>query len=258
MDTEMFSKLASKMGITSAKILRQAEEYMRLSQVRCTGLANTTATSKAVICLELAANCMKFPLDKEYANKLSGLSKKAYQSNLRSMECMLGLQANLGLRDLAVQYGCLDAAKVANQILHRYEESLPAAQQQDLDLTKPLFTTAALFTACRCMKIKVEKKLAAASGAKKGIFDRLCSQLQSLGQQICSDVTHMKEPVKKAQKRQKTLLETLEQEEEQDDEHPTSLKNLKEADSEECVKQDYEAWKKKILENALKAKKMDS
>lgn len=42
----------------------QAEEYMRLSQVKCTGLGNSTATSKAVICLELAATALKFPLDK--------------------------------------------------------------------------------------------------------------------------------------------------------------------------------------------------
>lgn len=125
---------------------------MRLSQVKCTGLGNSTATSKAVICLELAATALKFPLDKvgpcfvnlrsqslytdlemiyslydivsvfdlkEYAIKLSGLNKKLYQSNLRSMECMLGLNTNLGLRDLAVQYGCMDAVKVAGQILQR-------------------------------------------------------------------------------------------------------------------------------------------
>lgn len=32
---------------------------------------------------------------------------------------MLGLQSNLGLRDLAVQYGCLGAVKVASQMLQR-------------------------------------------------------------------------------------------------------------------------------------------
>ncbi|MCJ8747212.1 hypothetical protein PDJAM_G00150750 [Pangasius djambal] len=64
MDGESFRKLASKLGITSPKVLSQAEEYMRLSQVKCTGLGGSTASSKAVICLELAATAMKCPIDK--------------------------------------------------------------------------------------------------------------------------------------------------------------------------------------------------
>lgn len=251
----MFTRLASKMAVTSSKILCQAEEYMRLSQVKCTGLGNSTATSKAVICLELAATALKFPLDKEYAIKLSGLNKKLYQSNLRSMECMLGLNTNLGLRDLAVQYGCIEAVKVAGLILQRYEESLPAAQQEDLDLAKPLFTTAALFTACKCMKIKVDRKLAASSGVKKSIFDRLCSQLHTIGQQVCSETSCLKQPVKKGQKRQKSLAESFGQKEEAEEILPTSPKQRNEEESEENVKEDYEEWKRKILENAQKLKK---
>ncbi|KAJ8340133.1 hypothetical protein SKAU_G00347660 [Synaphobranchus kaupii] len=251
MEKGMFSKLASKMGITSTKILNQAEEYVRLCQVKCTGLRNLTVTSKAVICLDLAATVMRFPLDKEYVVKLSGLNKKAYQSNLKSMECMLGLESNLGLRDLAVQYGCTMAVKAAATMLRRYEESLPEAQKQDVDLSKPLFTTAALFTACKCMKIKVDRKMAASTGAKRGIFDRLCTQLQKLGQDVCSEGTPIK-PSKTPQKRPKALQEDFEQEE-QEDEPSVSPKQPK-CDPEACVKVDYEEWKRRILENALKAK----
>ncbi|XP_010896058.2 origin recognition complex subunit 6 [Esox lucius] len=254
MEKEMFTKLASKMGISSTRIIRQAEEYVRLSQVKCTGLRNTTGTSKAVICLELAATSMKSPLDKEYAIKLSGLNKKQYQSTLKAMECMLGLESHMGLRDIAVQYGCIDAVKVASQILERYEASLPAAQRKDIDLSKPLFTTAALNAACKCLKIKVDMKLAASSGAKKGIFDRLSTQLQKLGQDIFKEATPVRNPVQKAQKRQKTLIESIEQKEEEDLE--TSPKQQK-RDSEESNTEDYEEWKRKILENALKAKAVD-
>ncbi|XP_017314688.1 origin recognition complex subunit 6 isoform X1 [Ictalurus punctatus] len=257
MDGELFRKLASKMGITSPRVLSQAEEYMRLSQVKCTALGGSTASSKAVICLELAATAMKCPIDKEYVVKLSGLNKKAYQSSLKAMECMLGLQSGLGLRDLAVQYGCMEAIKPASQILQRYQASLPAAQQQDLDLSKPLFTTAALFTACKCLKIRVDKKLASSSGTKKTVFDRLCVQLLKFGQEICSDASSVKRQIKSTQKRQKILTETL-QEAEQDG-LPTSPKQqrepaLREDECEEETKQNYEEWKRKILENALKAK----
>ncbi|KAL7833388.1 hypothetical protein AOLI_G00283480 [Acnodon oligacanthus] len=265
MDRELFGRLAAKLGLTSVRALSQAEEYLRLSQLRCTGLGGATATSGAVICLELAATSMKLPLDKDFAVKLSGLNKKVYQSSLKSVECMLGLQSSAGLRELAVQYGCLDAVKVASQILERYEASLPAAQQQNLDPAKPLFTTAALFTACKCMKIRADKKLASSSGAKKGVFDRLCSQLQKFGQEICSESSSVKGSVRTAQKRQKTLTEML-QEEEDDDGLPTSPKQQRqrrpredeEDEAEEDAKQNYEEWKRKILENALRAKAADS
>jgi hypothetical protein len=43
---------------------RKAEEYGRLSQVKCMALNKVTPTSEAVICLDLAASYMKMPLDK--------------------------------------------------------------------------------------------------------------------------------------------------------------------------------------------------
>lgn len=44
---------------------RKAEEFLRLSEVRCPGLlAQTTATGSAVMCLELAARAAGRPLDK--------------------------------------------------------------------------------------------------------------------------------------------------------------------------------------------------
>lgn len=54
--------------------LSQAEEYMRLSQVKCTGLGGSTASSQAVICLELAATTVKFPIDKVCVYEKSDIS----------------------------------------------------------------------------------------------------------------------------------------------------------------------------------------
>ncbi|CAL8243803.1 unnamed protein product [Lota lota] len=227
MEMDIFAKLAGKMGIGSAKLIRKAEEYGRLSQVKCMALNKVTPTSEAVICLDLAASYMKMPLDKEYAIRLSGITKKLYLSNLKAMECLLGLERHLSLSELGVQYGCMEAIGVATQILERYKKSLPSAQQQDLDLSKPLFTTTALYSACRCLKIKVDQKLAASSGAKKAVFGRLSVQFQSFGQAICKDCL------------------------------PSSVKQQKEEDeAEEGMKeigQNYEEWKRKILENALKS-----
>ncbi|XP_048672697.1 origin recognition complex subunit 6 isoform X3 [Caretta caretta] len=229
---------------------RKAEEYLRLSQVKCTGLlAQMTATSNAVMCLDLAAGYMQHPVDKSYLVKLSGLNKRTYQSCLKSFECLLGLNSNLGIRDLAVQFCCMEAVNTASKILQRYESSLSEMQQMDLDLSKPLFTTAALFTACRCLKLKVDKKkMVDTSGVKKAIFDRLCSQLETIGQQISRDCASL---TPQPTQSQKTLLECIEKEEEHEDEVETPRKRQK---SETEAKQDYEEWKQRILENATKAK----
>ncbi|XP_014797739.1 PREDICTED: origin recognition complex subunit 6 isoform X2 [Calidris pugnax] len=179
-------RLAARLGLAEPAVVRKAEEYLRLCQVKCTGLmAQMTATSSAVMCLDLAAAFMKLPVDKSYFVKLSGLNKTTYQSSMKSLECLLEVNPRLGMRDLAVQFCCTEAVGTASKILQRYESSLSEAQQKDLDFSKPLFITAALFTACRCLKLKVEKnKMLATSGVKKAIFDRLCNQLEKISQQL--------------------------------------------------------------------------
>ncbi|NXH38803.1 ORC6 protein, partial [Dicaeum eximium] len=232
---------------------RKAEEYLRLSQVKCTGLmAQMTATSSAVMCLDLAASFMKQPVDKSYCVKLSGLNKTTYQSSMKSLECLLEVNQRLGMRDLAVQFCCSEAVSMASEILQRYECSLSEAQRVDLDFSKPLFLTAALCTACRCLKLKVDKtKMLATSGVKKAIFDRLCSQMEKISQQLNSKFLALSLPssmlLMVASHGLSCFLTGSEEDEEMPCKRPKTETN-----------QDYEEWKKKILENAAKARETRS
>ncbi|XP_030653462.1 origin recognition complex subunit 6 isoform X2 [Nomascus leucogenys] len=223
MGSELIGRLAPRLGLAEPDMLRKAEEYLRLSRVKCVGLsARTTETSSAVMCLDLAASWMKCPLDRAYLIKLSGLNKETYQSCLKSFECLLGLNSNIGIRDLAVQFSCTEAVNMASKMLKSYESSLPQTQQVDLDLSRPLFTSAALLSACKILKLKVDKnKMVATSGVKKAIFDRLCKQLEKIGQQV-DKMEKVEEMPHKPQK-------------------------------DEDLTQDYEEWKRKILENAASA-----
>ncbi|KAM9607224.1 origin recognition complex subunit 6 [Trichechus inunguis] len=248
MESGLIQRFARRLGITEPDVLRKAEEYLRLSQVKCVGLsAHTTETSNAVMCLDLAASCMKCPLDRAYLIKLSGLNKKMYQSCLKSFECLLGLKSNIGIRDLAVQFSCTEAVNVASKILQSYEASLPQAQQVDLDLSRPLFTSAALLSACKILKLKVDKnKMVATSGVKKAIFDRLCKQLEKTGQRIDREPGDLATPPRK---KKKTVVEPAAKEREKTVEIPHQLQKN------EDPTQDYEEWKRRILENATKASK---
>ncbi|XP_013975113.1 origin recognition complex subunit 6 isoform X4 [Canis lupus familiaris] len=182
-----------------------------------------------------------------YLIKLSGLNKKMYQSCLKSFECLLGLKSSIGIRDLAVQFSCTEAVNMASKILQSYKSSLPQTQQLDLDLSRPLFTTAALLSACKILKLKVDKnKMVATSGVKKAVFDRLCKQLEKIGQQADREAGDSATPPKK---KKKTMAETPARETEKIVESPCKLQK------DEDLTQDYEEWKRKILENAAKAQK---
>ncbi|XP_014723476.3 origin recognition complex subunit 6 [Equus asinus] len=248
MESALIRRLAPRLGIAEPGVLRKAEEYLRLSQVKCIGLsAHTTETSNAVMCLDLAASCMECPLDRAYLIKLSGLNKKVYQSCLKSFECLLGLNSNIGMRDLAVQFSCTEAVNMASKILQSYESSLPQTQQVDLDLSRPLFTTAALLSACKLLKLKVDKnKMVATSGVKKAIFDRLCKQLDKIGQLMDRAP---RDSVTSPQKKKKMMVEPPAEETEKVVEIPHKPQK------DEDLTQDYEEWKRKILENAARARK---
>ncbi|KAG8510064.1 Origin recognition complex subunit 6 [Galemys pyrenaicus] len=218
MESGLIRPLAQRLGVAEPSVLRKAEEYLRLSHVKCVGLsAHTTETSNAVMCLDLAASCMTCPLDRAYLIKLSGLNKKTYQSCLKSFECLLGLDSSIGIRDLAVQFSCTEAVNIASKILQRI------------------------------LKLKVDKnKMVAISGVKKAIFDRLCKQLEKIGQQVDREPGDSPAPLRK---KKKTATDPPAKEIEKVVE--ISHKPQKDDD----VTQDYEEWKRKILENAARTQK---
>ncbi|KAM7058023.1 origin recognition complex subunit 6 isoform 2-T2 [Molossus nigricans] len=182
-----------------------------------------------------------------YVTKLSGLNNKMYQSCLKSFECLLGLNSSVGIRDLAVQFSCMEAVDMAAQVLQSYESSLPQTQQEDLDLSRPLFTTAALLTACKILKLKVDKsKMVATSGVKKAIFDRLCKQLEKIGQQIDREPPDSGTPPRKGRG-------TAPEPAGKDTEKVVEI--LHKPQHDEDLTLDYEEWKRKILENAARAQK---
>ncbi|XP_045044364.2 origin recognition complex subunit 6 isoform X2 [Desmodus rotundus] len=235
MESGLIPRLARRLGIAEPDVLRKAEEYLRLSRVKCAGLsARTTETGRAAVCLDLAAACARCPLD------------RMYQSCLKSFECLLGLNSSIGIRDLAVQFSCTEAVSLASKVLQSYESSLPQTQQADLDLSRPLFTAAALLTACRILKLRVDKnKMVATSGVKKAIFDRLCKQLEKIGQQVDRDPQGSGTP---PWKKKKTAAE------------PPGTRETETVVEIPCKPQpaeeqllDYEEWKRKILENAARA-----
>ncbi|XP_013929223.1 PREDICTED: LOW QUALITY PROTEIN: origin recognition complex subunit 6 [Thamnophis sirtalis] len=224
MEREVLQRWAAKLGVSTPGVIRNI----------IAGLAIMLENTLWLRCPFLL---------KGYFVKLSGLNRATYQRYLRSFESLLALQSNVGIREVAVQFSCLEAEKLASKILQRYESSLPEIQQVALDLSKPLFTTVALFTACRTLKLKVDKtKMVSVSGVKKTIFDRLHAQLEKISQQINREGDSLS---MKLEEPQKSFLEDLAKEE--------AKVSRKRPKNEIEPTEDYEEWKRRILENAAKS-----
>ena len=48
------------------------------------------------------------------------MTKKAYIHAFKTTECLLGKQKEFTIKDLAVQFGCMEASNLAQQIHQRY------------------------------------------------------------------------------------------------------------------------------------------
>ena len=53
------------------------------------------------------------------AIKLSGMPSKLYPNAYKAIECILGQQKQVTIKDLAVMFGCISSVTLAEQVLKR-------------------------------------------------------------------------------------------------------------------------------------------
>ncbi|XP_018021150.1 origin recognition complex subunit 6 isoform X2 [Hyalella azteca] len=237
--------MGKKIGVTSPATQCKAQELHRRLTAR--GVKGLTATAEVVICLQLAATLCHETFDKDACVKLSGLTAIKYRSQVQAIALMLGLNLHLTIHDLAVTHSVLAAEKLALDILKAYE-----TEGYGVDVSLPIYQTTALVAACVQLKLKLNKRrLLESCGINKKTFDKLLEVLTSLASKI-----HIKDGNKTTEgdrKRQKTLMELIEDNMANDAEDHVASKQQK------CDKDqdndDFEEWKRKILlEAQLKMK----
>ena len=80
------------LNIPSKKIVRKAEEYLRLCRVKCPMGLGTEEVAKPFACVELACQKYSLPFNKERAIRLSGGNDKIYQLAVSKMRSILNLK----------------------------------------------------------------------------------------------------------------------------------------------------------------------
>ncbi|CAH3042114.1 unnamed protein product [Pocillopora meandrina] len=244
MENETQRSLSKRLGITTLDVLKKAAELERLMNVRGCSM-NLTSVSKSVICLEIAANNSQVPMNRNVAIQLSGMTKKAYIHAFKTIECLLGKQKEFTIKDLAVQFGCMEASDLAQQIHQRYKQEFVKEVE---DMSHPIFNATALYTACRYKKIKIDKtKLLSVLGTcKRSTFDSLFKKMEKI-----PDMLEATESKRKTSKRGYGLLDRVT---EIVEDQCRSSKITKEDDGDtDSDDKEYEEWKRRILESAAKA-----
>lgn len=237
----------AKLGIRSPRILRKAKEYHQLVDIRSSSASlaalKLTGSCKAVACLDLAASVCSQPINKADAFRLAGTTKKLYTMSLKTIESVLDLQSSSTVRDMAVQFGCTGAVTLAQRILQSYERA-HQSEGSEMDFNTSLFQGAALCVACKKQKVKIDRsKVKEMSGVKKSCFDNLIVEMEKLADSL-QEVTNTP-----TRKKGLSIVDEIERKAQQD----VPPKRTRCADEEEDQKQDYEEWKRKILENAARA-----
>ncbi|CAG9764770.1 unnamed protein product [Ceutorhynchus assimilis] len=230
MDKHLLKSTAQKLNVHDETVLKKTEEFVRLYQSKGS-IKTLNLQATTILCLDLACLSLGNGFDKEAALILSGLKKSAYQNNLNNIEKILGLDKPISITDICVKLGCTVIKEDAEKILTRYQK----LDNKIKDLEHPQYVAAATFVACKAKKVSIDKsKIVTLSRLKPSQWKELISMFESLGLGKTSPRKKTKGPSAK------------------DDEIVAEIECQEITKDEVEEVEDYEVWKKRILEEAYK------
>lgn len=227
------------MGISSEIIIRKGIELHRLLQLKIqTCHISISETCQIVLCLDLASSSSGIPFEKVDAVKISGVNKKIYTNYLNTVSKLLGKEKSTAIKDLCVQFGVSEASSAAQKILEMYKNSELSGKLMEFD--HPMYSVAAVITACKKCKLKVDRaKLMEMSSIQKSAFLKLLSSFEKVSEDIIPKPIKRKRPSDEdCDKPLKLMSEEFMK--------PTLQEPSPDPDM--YSKQNYEDWKRKILE----------
>ncbi|CAL4064329.1 unnamed protein product [Meganyctiphanes norvegica] len=243
MDSQMLRSTATKLGISSQKTLRKAEELIRLLSVKGGNRMSLGTSAKAVICLELAASLTGATVEKSQVIGLSGLKRPAYAATSQTVERLLGVTSGVSITGLCVTHTATSAKDLAIKVLKEYESQMQ--KQGGVDGTLAVFQAAAVLSACKVMKVRVDKKsLYEASKSKRAVYDKVVEAMTKIAEEINTKKTVV------VAKRGKTILDMVE--DHMREESPEKRRKLDDDQEKgtEATDEEFDEWKKRILAQA--------
>ncbi|XP_018567571.1 origin recognition complex subunit 6 [Anoplophora glabripennis] len=231
------TNVAERLGIQDEITLKKAKEFIRAYHSKGS-IKSLNDQAKTVLCLDLATSYSGTGFDKETAIRLSGLKKSGYQNNLHTVEKILELDKQITVSELCVQLSCTVIKDLAEEILSKYKD-----YSKMIHISHPQYVAAAVNAACKLKNIKIQKtQLIVASHLKPAQWKELSNKFDKFVSTygIGSPKKHKKDgDINKVVNEMANEIENK------------VLLNKKENEDEEV--EDYEVWKKRILDEAYEA-----
>jgi len=265
-------RLANLLQITNEKILRKSEEMVRLARVRCPSGIGSGELVKAAVCLELASKQFGQLFDKKKAIILSGATEKIYHVAQSSLQNILGIRPEISVKELAIQFGCMQLVKSAEKLFDIYKQQYLAGinpqRRNFADFSRPVFTAVAFYLSAIEHQVTIDKKLLIESSFTNATeFNQVCESMTELcaiknskgdSKSNVSNIKKNKQPSKK--KGSGKLDDNLSEKRDRDEED--ELSDLEGEELEEGVeipglhkskkrvkREDYDDWKKKVTKD---------
>ncbi|KAJ8926002.1 hypothetical protein NQ315_009857 [Exocentrus adspersus] len=230
--------ISERLGIQDASTLMKAREFTRALHSKGS-IKSLNDQAKTVLCLDLASSYSGVAFDKATAIKLSGLKKSVYLNSFHTVEKVLGLDKRLTISDLCVQLNCTAVKDLAEEVLSKYTDLKKIS-----DVDHPQYVAGAVYAACRCKNLKIPRtELLNASHLKPLQLKELCNEFYRFT--IDFGIGSSRKLNKDEMSRAVTDIAS-------DIETKVAL-NKKSTDDVEV--EDYEVWKRRILDAAYKALK---
>jgi len=156
-------KIATTLGITNTNVIRKAEEFMRLTKIRCPVGIGAAESCKPAACLGLACRLLGEDFDKGAAVKASGSAEKIYQHAYVSLQNILNVRPELTAHQLSVHFGAgLRLSDATESTLKKYKASflkgLSSHEQLHADFSNTVFIAVAFYLTAQSLKMKIDKK----------------------------------------------------------------------------------------------------
>ncbi|XP_077282904.1 origin recognition complex subunit 6-like [Arctopsyche grandis] len=231
-------RMALRLGLREQPLIRKANEYERLLKLKLIGNNKISDSVQAIICLDFAALQFNDSFDSDLALKLAGVRKAVYGNYKRTVGKLLGIDDIVSVNSLCVQYGCSNNIQdLAVDILKYYQDNTV----ENCDWNHPQYPCMAVYKACKLEKVKISKsKFLVSSRLKSAQWNDLDAKWTKV---IEKGNFHARTEGCKMKKKDDT----------------TSIKDIDKANKmNQTVKEqstfveDYETWKRRILEQARK------
>eukprot|EP01114_Cavostelium_apophysatum_P000502 TRINITY_DN10453_c0_g1_i1.p1 TRINITY_DN10453_c0_g1~~TRINITY_DN10453_c0_g1_i1.p1 ORF type:complete len:157 (+),score=18.05 TRINITY_DN10453_c0_g1_i1:77-547(+) len=143
------NEVTKRLNITDKAIIRKAQEYSRLCDVRAPSGLPTGQGCKNIVFLDIACSILQAPFDREGAMKMCGTTFTVYSSAHLSIQNLLQVSTSLSIESLCKKFKCPQIAAPANANLEKYKTKFLAGvephRRQFADFSNPVFNCAVFY-----------------------------------------------------------------------------------------------------------------